>query len=472
MLFGLVSQVSGSSAEGMPSFATASIDSKGSALASFTAGALSSSSSTTEQLIGISSDASSALWLSTITATSSVLIHRTKSGVATLFPKNLIDSQKSLHPTPNGVVIQQGSTFSYLSADSAFAGTDPIKIGSIPKASAGFFRDVSSITAVDGAVYVSTVDYQIAVTDPTMGLSHLWYINGDSSKEALSGTGQYITSMQISPAEPTKFAAIFIRIGNRSTFYGTAMGTILSDQTVTIDESITWMATSPAMIDQTLGWLSQDGTYIPAIVDVLSSNTTIHTFAGATLALYVSKSNVVLSPTLTTFDTAAVIRNKIQRTITTAPALLPVLPYNTVLKNTGSVNLASLGYTDAVRVPLSITIGTKKSSFAVNRKATANFCLSGAVPEVGALAAATGSFCAKVQAMLKVTANKRVFTVLTSSTKLIVQTYVKKKWTVAKLKFKVVKGKAVITVPKGSYKFSIAATASNAAIASKTFTIK
>lgn len=456
----------------LPSFATSSTDSKGSAITAFTAGVQSSSSLTPDQLIGISSDASSALWLASLSANSSALIHRTKSGVATVFPKNLIDTQKALFATPNGVVIQQGISFSYLSADGAFAGTQPISIGSIPTVSAGYFRSISAITAIDGAVYVSTIDYQIAATDPTLGRSHLWYINGDSSKEAFSASSQYITSLQISPSEPTKFAALFIRVGNRNTFYGHAQGTILSDQTVTIDDSVTWMATSPAMIDQSLGWLTQDGNYIPAIVDVLSANTTVHSFSGATLAIYPARANVVLSPTPETFNTTAPIRNKIQRTISVSPALLPVLPYNTVLTNVGSVTSSSLGYTDTAVVPLSITIGTKTTPFTLNKKATANFCLNAAVPEAGALAAATGTFCAKVQALLTVTAKKRVFTVLTSSTKLVVQTLVKKKWTVAKLKFKVVKGKAVITVAKGSYRFSIAGTALNEPIASKTFVIK
>jgi hypothetical protein len=190
------------------------------------------------------------------------------------------------------------------------------------------------------------------------------------------------------------------------------------------------------------------------------------------LALFPAKSNIVLAPSIATFDVSAPIRNKIQRTITANPVMLPVIPFNTVLTNVGLATSSSLGYTDAISVPLFITIGTKTTPFVLNKKATANFCLSASVTENGSLAAATGTFCAKVQAMLKVTAKKRVFTVLTSSKKLVIETLVKKKWAVAKLKYKLVKGKALITVKPGSYRFSVLATATNDGIASATFKIK
>lgn len=464
--------VTSSRADSLPSFATANVDIKGSAIASFAAGAQSGTASTTDQLVGISSDGSSALWVATLNANSLGLILRTNAGTATLFPKTLIDPQKALFPTANGVVVQQGTTFSYLSADSAVAGSPVTKLGTIPTVTAGYFRDVSSITAVDGAVYVSTVDYQIAATDPTLGLSHVWYITGDSAIEAFSASSQYITSLQISPSDAAKFAALFVRVGNRNTFYGQATGTIAPDHTITLDALPTWMATNPAMLDQNLGWLLQDTNYIPAIVDVLSSNTVVHTFAGNTLALFPAKSNIVLAPSIATFDVSAPIRNKIQRTITANPVMLPVIPFNTVLTNVGLATSSSLGYTDAISVPLFITVGTKTTPFVLNKKATANFCLSASVTENGPLAAATGTFCAKVQAMLKVTAKKRVFTVLTSSKKLVIETLVKKKWAVAKLKYKLVKGKALITVKPGSYRFSVLATATNDGIASANFKIK
>ena len=472
VLSGLNLSASTAMAETAPSFAVASVDAKGTAVASFTAGVNSGSGSTTDQLIAISSDATSALWLASITTTSSVLILRTKAGVSTLLPKSLIDPQKALFPTANGVIIQQGREFSYLSSDSALAGSSAIKVGSIPVVQPGYFRDISSITAVDGAVYVATVDYQIAATDPTLGLSHLWYLSGDTALEVFSATSQYITSLQISPADPAKFAALFVRVGNRNTFYGQAIGSLAIDHTATIDDTITWMATNPSMLDQSLGWMLQDGNYVPAIVDVLSSNTVVHTFQGASLAIYPARSNVIVAPSNATFEVTGAIRNKIQRTISAGPVLPLVMPYNTVLTNTGLATASSLGYTDAVSVPLSITIGTKTTPFTLNKKATANFCLSASVPEAGALAAATGTFCAKVQAQLTVTVKKRVFTVLSSSSKMVIQTLVKKKWTVAKIKYKLVKGKAVITVKPGSYKFLIATTPLNEGNTSKAFTVK
>jgi len=460
------------SAATVQSFATANVDSKGTVLGSFSGGQQSNASSITDQLVGIATDASSSLWVSSLGPNTLGLIFRTKAGVATLYPRTLIDPQKSLFPTPNGVVIQQGKKFTYLSADAAVAGTDPVSVGTLPAVGAGYFRDVSSITAVDNAVYVGTVDYQIAATDPTLGLSHLWYLSGDSARDTYSASSQYMTSLQISPSDSTKFAALFVRIGNRNTFYGQVTGSFANDQTLTFDNLPTWMATNPGMIDQNLGWILQDTTYVPAIVDVLSSNTIVHTFAGDSLALYPAKTSIVLAPTLASFDTSAVIRNKIQRTITANPVLAPVIPYNTVLTNNGLATSSSLGYTDAVSVPLFITIGIKTTPFVVNKKATSNFCLSASVTESGPLAAASGNFCYKVQAQLTVTAKKRVLTILTSSKKLVVTTLVKKKWVPAKLKIKLVRGKATVTVAKGKYQFSVAETATNAAIASPILIVK
>jgi hypothetical protein len=453
-------------------FATATVDSKGTILGSFSGGQQSSTSSITDQLVGISTDASSSLWVSSLGPNTLGLIFRTKSGVATLYQRTLIDPQKSLFPTPNGVVIQQGKKFSYLSADAAVAGADPISIGTLPAVGSGYFRDVSLITAVDNAVYIATVDYQIAATDPTLGLSHLWYLSGDSASDIYSASSQYITSFQISPSDSSRFAALFVRIGNRNTFYGQVTGLFANDRTLTFDNLPTWMATNPGMIDQNLGWILQDTAYVPAIVDVLSSNTIVHTFGGESLALYPAKTSIVLAPTLGSFDTSAIIRNKIQRTITANPILAPVIPYNTVLTNVGLATSSSLGYTDAVSVPLLMTIGTKSTPFVLNKKATSNFCLSASVSESGPLAAASGNFCYKVQAQLSVTAKKKVLTIVTSSSKLVALTLLKKKWVPAKLKIKLVKGKAKVTVTKGRYQFTVAETATNASITSPILIVK
>jgi hypothetical protein len=474
LLLGLLEgKTSVASAETVQSFATASVDSKGTALGAYSAGQQLNSSSLTDQLVGISTDASSSLWIATLTPTTSLgLIFRTKSGAATLFPKTLIDPQKSLFPTPNGIVIQQGNKFSYLSAEAAIAGTNPVSVGTIPAVGAGYFRDVSSITALDNAVYVATIDYQIAATDPTLGLSHLWYLAADSAVDTYNASSQYVTSLEISPSDSTKFAALLVRIGNRNTFFGQVTGSISNNKTLTFDNLPTWMAANPGMIDQNLGWILQDSQYIPAVVDVLSSNTIVHTFAGNALALYPAKTSIVLAPTLASFDTSTAIRNKIQRTITVNPVLDAVLPYNTVLKNVGLLTSSSLGYTDAVGIPLFITLGTKTTPLVPKQIVRSNFCLSASITESGPLAAATGSFCSKVQAQLKVTVKKRVLTILTSSKKLIVQTIVKRKWVPAKLKIKLIKGKATVAAQKGVYKFSVAETALNAAISTPILIVK
>ncbi len=434
----------------------------------------------TNLLLGTSVDGKSSVWEAQISAGVSGLLLHTANGSVTLLPNDLLNPDNILLPTTSGVVIQQENSFSYLSASAAANKTAPVNLGAIPAANAGFDRQVTALAAVDGAIYAATIDYEAGQTDSALGVSHVWFLNGSNSPaDSYTTTGTYIDSLAINPNSPTTGQIILVDLKPAEATSASVSVSISNNQKFTLTSSPTPTKIATDILDSYLVWGATNGSPTSLTAQVTAKATNVYAANGPLVVSFPANVNVSIVPSATALDISASLSNKLSPTARLAAPLAPSYKYNSKIKFSATSSYSGFGYDVAGGAPtILLTSGTTSAPLlAGGANVKANFCLTLTAPATTILAPISQQACSTVSNLLTVTAKKRVVSIVTTGTTITVEKQsVKKKkvtWAKFKIKIKVAKGKAKATFKSGGiYRFTAAATKTNAVAVSSNITIK
>ena len=431
-------------------------------------------------LLGTSANGKSSLWDAQLAGDVRGLLLRAANGNVTLLPSALLDSDNSYYPTDSGVVIKNSDSFSYLSAASATSGTSASSLGTIPSAVDGYDRTVSAIAAVDGGVYVATIDSEVGQTDAALGVSHVWFLNGATKPvESYTSTGTYIDAIAINPNNAATGQVILVDLTGDSATSGSVSISISNDSKLALTATPTGTAISPDVLDSYLAWGSIAGTPTPLTVQVTEDATNVYSAAGVLLADFPAGVSVSVVPSASALELTGTFANKLTPVVKITPIAVANYAYNSKVQVAATAAYSGFGYTTADIVPtISLVSGKVITPLtSAGAQVKSNFCISFSANAAFALNQLNQSVCSTVSHLLTVSAKKRVVSIVTTGTAITVekQTISKKKitWAKFKIKIKVVKGKAKVTFKTGGvFRFTAAATATNSVAVSKNLTIK
>jgi len=476
----LIAPASTAQAIDLTSFVAAYNQSGDTQIVSVTGGVKQSPTTNSNLLLGTSVDGKSSIWETQISAEVSGLLLDTANGGVTLLPNELMDPANILLPTGSGVVIQQEESFSYLSASAATSGTAPVNLGTIPDAEEGFDRQVTALAAVDGAIYIATIDYEAGQTDSALGVSHVWYLNGSSSAtDSYTSTGTYIDSIAINPNSPTTGQIILVDLKPTDATSASVSISISNDRKFTLTSSPSATAITADILDSYLVWGATNNVPTPLTVKVTAKGTTVYATNGDMVVAFPADVNVSIVPTVSALDLSGNLANKLTPTATLSKALAKNYTYNSKILVSATASFSGFGYEIAGTAPnILLTSGKTSSPLAASgANVKSNFCLTLTTAATTTLNALNQQSCSTVSNLLTVTAKKRVVSIVTTGAVITVekQTIKKKKasWAKFKIKIKLVKGKATAKFKAaGVYRFTAAATKTNSVTVSKNITIK
>ena len=431
-------------------------------------------------LLGTSVDGKSSVWEAQISAGVSGLLLHTANGSVTLLPNDLMNPDNTLLPTTSGVVIQQENTFSYLSATAATSGAAPVDLGTVPDATDGFDRQVTALAAVDGAIYAATIDYEAGQTDSALGVSHVWYLNGASSPaDSYSTTGTYIDSLAINPNSATTGQIILVDLKPTEATNASVSISISNDHKFTLTSNPTPTSVATDVLDTYLVWGVTNGSPTSLTAQVTANSTSVYAANGPFVVSFPANVNVSIVSTTSALDISASLANKLSSIASLSAPLAKSYKYNAKIKATATSSHSGFGYAVAGGAPTILLTSGKTSTalLAGGANVKVNFCLTLSAPATTILAPINQQTCSTVSNLLTVTAKKRVVSIVTSGTAITVEKQsVKKKkvtWAKFKIKIKVAKGKATVKFKSGGiYRFTAAATKTNAVAVSSNITIK
>lgn len=449
-------------------------------IVSVTGGVKQSPTTNSNLLLGTSVDGKSSIWETQISAEVSGLLLDTANGGVTLLPNDLMDAANILLPTSSGVVIQQDDSFSYLSASAATSGTAPVNLGTVPDAEEGFDRQVTALAAVDGAIYIATIDYESGQTDSALGVSHVWYLNGSiSATDSYSTTGTYIDSIAVNPNSPTTGQIILVDLKPAEATSASVSISISGDHKFTLTSSPSATKIATDVLDSYVVWGATNNVPTPLTVKVTAMGTTVYATNGDIVVRFPANVNVSIVPSIGSLDLSGNLANKLNPTATLTVPLAKNYSYNSKIRVSATSSYSGFGYEIAGATPnILLTSGKTSSPLTASGAAVkSNFCLTLTTPATTTLNALNQQVCSTVSNLLTVTAKKRVVSIVTSGTAITVekQTIKKKKasWAKFKIKIKLVKGKATAKFKAaGVYRFTAAATKTNSLTVSKNITIK
>ena len=449
-------------------------------IVSVTGGVTQSLPANSNVLLGTSVDGKSSVWEAQISSGVSGLLLHTGNGSVTLLPSALMDPDNILLPTTSGVVVQQENSFTYLSANAALNNSAPVNLGTIPAANAGFDRQVTALAAVDGAIYAATIDYAAGQTDSALGVSHVWYLNGSNSPaDSYSTTGTYIDSIAINPNSPTTGQIILIDLKPADATTASVAISISNDHKFTLTSSPSGAKLASDILDSYVVWGATSGTPTPVTVQVTSKGTNVYAANGPLLVAFPADVDVSIVPAVSALDLTGTFANKLNPTARLTTTLAASYKYNSKIKFSATSSYSGFGYDVTGAAPTILLTSGKTSAplLAGGASVKANFCLTLSAPATATLNALSQQACSTVSNLLTVTAKKRVVSIVTTGTAITVEKQSGKgkkvTWAKFKIKIKVAKGKASVKFKAGGiFRFTAAATKTNAAAVSSNITIK
>ena len=397
----------------------------------------------------------------------------------TLLPKSLSTAEVDFYPTDRGLVIDSGTAYSYISTSDLVAGRAATVLGGVPAAAAGYSREILSVTALDGGVYVSTVDTQLGTTEPELGQGHIWFIqNGHPAVDSLTISGGYIASLSLDPSSALSGKALVVYLGDITTSDLMSISVNSVSHLIALVGSPTYAELDSDVIDQYIAWGAAGSSYLPLVVRVRSEETNVEDQNGTVLTSYPADTALLMAPNATVFTYTSSAANLIRTTARFSAKLSAVYTYGKKITAKLIVASSGSGYSLTPTGKLTVVAAGKTTTLtSKGHIAKANFCINGIVKASAYVAGTTVKSCAKVSHNLVAKTKKRVVTLTTTATKVTVKLQVIKKkkitWVSAPVKVTVKKGAAKVTFKKaGTYRFIAAATKNNAELTSGNIKIK